>query len=198
MSEQYEFPTEPEFPFEGAFPAHGNGGHNARDWSSYKALSINDVAALRYGMHPNFAIDYVYSSNCGTLQQGVLNSSYEEIIRAVMAGIIRTIDLDKPLRKEDITSDTMLITEDVVKYFSNDEDKRECEYPAYMSTDIKILIRAAREFWLTADPDDTSTHPINKDVSNWLKEKGFSDISAQQGATIIRPEWATKGRRKNN
>ena len=200
MMKKYEFPSEPEFPFEGAFPAHGNGGHNARDWWSYKALSIGDAAALRYGMHPEFAVDYVYSTNCGTLQRGMLNSACEEIIRAVMAGVIRTIDLDKPLKKDDITADTVGMADDVVNYFasiSTDEDAIESEYPEYISTNLKKLNRAAREFWLTADPDDANTHPINEDVAQWLKSKGFSDISAQQGATIIRPEWATKGRRKN-
>lgn len=200
MTRKYEFPREPEFPFEGAFPAHGNGGWSARDWWSFKSLTISDAAALKFGMHPMSASDYVHSENCGTLQRGMFSSAHDELIRAVMAGVIRTIDLDKPLKKEDITADTVVMADDVVNYFasiSTDEDAIKSEYPEYMSTNLKHLNRAAREFWSTADQDDANTHPINEEVVQWLKLKGFSDISAQKGATIIRPEWATKGRRKN-
>ena len=202
MTRKYEFPREPEFPFEGAFPAHGNGGWSARDWWSFKSLTISDAAALKFGMHPMSASDYVHSENCGTLQRGMFSSAHDELIRAVMAGVIRTIDLDKPLKKEDITADTVVIADDVVNYFGSIsqeqcEEDVEDEQPKHISVNLKLLNRAAREFWSTADPDDANTHPINEDVAHWLKSKGFSDISAQQGATIIRPEWATRGRRKN-
>jgi hypothetical protein len=64
-----------------------------------------------------------------------------------------------------------------------------------ISKDLAILNEASSMFWLNADPEEKDTHPINEKVSDWLKSQGFSDISARQGAVIIRPEWAAKGRR---
>lgn len=73
---KYEFPTEPDKNepslFAGAFPAHGNGGSNFINWQGCDALSILEAAALSYGMHPYFVIEYVHSENCGTLQRGFL------------------------------------------------------------------------------------------------------------------------------
>ncbi|MEI6065981.1 MAG: hypothetical protein WCP96_01470 [Methylococcaceae bacterium] len=68
----------------------------------------------------------------------------------------------------------------------------------YISTDLLTLIEAAEKFWSNADPKERDTHAVSKDVSEWLLEKGFSAISAQQGAAIIRPEWAAKGRRSTD
>jgi len=65
----------------------------------------------------------------------------------------------------------------------------------HISKDLILLNRAAKEFWSTADPDDKATHPTNDEVTEWLKQQGMSQNSAEQGATIIRPEWAAKGRR---
>lgn len=67
---------------------------------------------------------------------------------------------------------------------------------SYISNDFKVLNQATFEFWSTADPDDKTTHPTNKQVATWLEEQGFSNISAKQGAVIIRPEWAANGRRQ--
>jgi hypothetical protein len=58
---------------------------------------------------------------------------------------------------------------------------------------LAILNDASRRFWGNADPDEKDTHTKNAIVIDWLINKGFSEISARQGATIIRPEWAAKG-----
>ncbi|MGZ8152367.1 MAG: hypothetical protein ACXW0Q_05790 [Methylovulum sp.] len=58
-----------------------------------------------------------------------------------------------------------------------------------------ILNEAALKFWANADQEEKDTQPKQAEVVKWLKSKGLSDISAQQGAVIIRPEWAAKGRR---
>lgn len=69
------------------------------------------------------------------------------------------------------------------------------ESTEHISNELKVLNQAAFEFWSTADPNDKNTHPTNDEVFNWLKKQGFSNISAKQGAVIIRPEWAASGRR---
>jgi hypothetical protein len=75
------------------------------------------------------------------------------------------------------------------------QQKREPELPpneAHISKDLAILNRAAYEFWSTAYPEDKNTHTKQQVVIDWLKSQGFSDISAKQGAVIIRPDWAKK------
>ena len=64
----------------------------------------------------------------------------------------------------------------------------------YISNNLKILNDAAYKFWSNADPNQKDTHPTNQQVGDWLKEEGFSEASATQGAVIIRPKWAAKGR----
>lgn len=66
---------------------------------------------------------------------------------------------------------------------------------AYMSDDLKILIQAATRFWGVVDPKHKDTHPKNVDVRDWLIKQGFSEVSATQGATIIRPKYAKSGGR---
>jgi hypothetical protein len=64
---------------------------------------------------------------------------------------------------------------------------------SYQSDQLKILIKASKQFWGNADPNEKDTHTKNEKVIEWLIKQGFSNISAKQGATIIRPVWAAKG-----
>lgn len=66
----------------------------------------------------------------------------------------------------------------------------------HISNNLNLLNDAAYEFWSSADPDDKTTHPKKEDVISWLKKNGFSEVSAKQGAVIIRPKWAALGRKK--
>lgn len=66
---------------------------------------------------------------------------------------------------------------------------------AHISNNLTILIQAANKFWANACQDDNSTHPINSHVAAWLIDRGYSQTLAEKGATIIRPEWATTGRK---
>jgi hypothetical protein len=67
---------------------------------------------------------------------------------------------------------------------------------AHYSEELNLLIQAADRFWKNADPKESDTHPTNKDVAEWLMEQGMVSNRAEIGATIIRPKWAAKGRRK--
>jgi hypothetical protein len=66
---------------------------------------------------------------------------------------------------------------------------------AHVSNNLAILNQAATKFWANADPSDNTTHPINSIVTTWLIQRGYSATLADKGATIIRPEWATTGRK---
>ena len=69
---------------------------------------------------------------------------------------------------------------------------------SHISELLMILNEAGRIFWDNADPEQKDTQPINDTVIKWLIDKGFSKISAKQGASIIRPEWAAQGRRSTD
>lgn len=63
------------------------------------------------------------------------------------------------------------------------------------SKKLLVLLLASSRFWKNADPHEKDTWPKSKDVEVWLESQGFSVNTAQAGATIIRPDWTTSGRR---
>ncbi|MDP3701298.1 hypothetical protein [Methyloversatilis sp.] len=65
----------------------------------------------------------------------------------------------------------------------------------FMSNDLIRMNRASRKWWANADRDDRTTHPRNSEVEEWLKSDGMSETKAASAASLIRPEWAVKGRR---
>lgn len=66
---------------------------------------------------------------------------------------------------------------------------------AHVSDSLATLNQASATFWANADPNDNTTHPLNSTVETWLIERKFSPTMAEKGATIIRPKWATRGRK---
>jgi hypothetical protein len=64
-----------------------------------------------------------------------------------------------------------------------------------ISENLRVLITAEKEWWSTADRDDPSTHPENKNVASWLQTQGMSKTLAEYAASILRPAWAHKGRK---
>lgn len=64
----------------------------------------------------------------------------------------------------------------------------------FHSDQLQALLRAARKFWQNAKRDDKGTHPSNAQVAQWLEDNGFSATLAKHAASILRPEWAEKGR----
>jgi hypothetical protein len=65
------------------------------------------------------------------------------------------------------------------------------------SENLRTLRIAAQKFWANANRDDGNTHPKNEDVKAWLMAAphNFSLRLADSGATLIRPNWAARGRR---
>jgi hypothetical protein len=66
---------------------------------------------------------------------------------------------------------------------------------AHVSDNLATLNQASTRFWANADPNDSATHPLNSAVAAWLIERSFTQTLADKGATIIRPTWATTGRK---
>jgi len=65
----------------------------------------------------------------------------------------------------------------------------------YVSDQLALLNQANVIFWKNAKPGDRTTHPTNLKVESWFVEHGFSESLASKAATIIRPDWASTGRR---
>jgi hypothetical protein len=63
------------------------------------------------------------------------------------------------------------------------------------SDKLAYLNQAAAKFWANANPSDRATHPDNDAVAAWLEGKGYSASLALKGASIVRPDWASVGRK---
>jgi hypothetical protein len=65
----------------------------------------------------------------------------------------------------------------------------------HTSDNLATLNQASSRFWSNADPVDNTTHPINSEVVAWLIQRGYSQTLAEKAAAILRPKWATVGRK---
>lgn len=108
--------------------------------------------------------------------------------------------------KVTVTYQQLAVSEDDFKFMSEphefqfqstNETNKEIEplqNKAYQTDQLKILTEASYKFWGNADPAEKDTHTKNEIVIDWLIEQSFSKRCAEVGATIIRPEWAAKGK----
>jgi hypothetical protein len=60
---------------------------------------------------------------------------------------------------------------------------------------LRSLCQASRKFWENVDPTDKTTYPDTPTVIEWLVDRGLSNSVATNGARIIRPKWASTGRK---
>ena len=121
------------------------------------------------------------------------------IVRLLDGSSIRMIPSEDYCGSEYRSVDKIFIHfDDLLPFFPKPEDPPKSDSGtldrAHVSNSLAILNQAAAKFWANADKDDRSTHPKKSDVVAWLIEHGFSQIKAESGATIIRPEWAPTGR----
>jgi hypothetical protein len=67
----------------------------------------------------------------------------------------------------------------------------------FKSDALQYLNQAARRFWGNVNivQQDKTTHPKAEQIVEWLVEMGLPRRQAVIGASIIRPEFAAKGRR---
>lgn len=61
---------------------------------------------------------------------------------------------------------------------------------------LRNLAEAADRFWKNYDPDDPSSAPTNRQVAEWLEDRGVSTSKAEAIATILRADGLPKGPRK--
>lgn len=86
---------------------------------------------------------------------------------------------------------------DEMMNFKSEPTKAEPLMQPHFTKDLELLIQAANYFWKDADQSDKSTlaKKSNPEVAKWLVSRGFSsDSLASKGASIIRPDWAAKGK----
>lgn len=108
--------------------------------------------------------------------------------------------------------ETIIVTRDEPLYMLTQDVQRiklEGELPAanqepvpppgerdYVSEQLSALLHASKKWWAHANRYDPDTHPNNADVASWLETKhGFSATLAEKAASIVRPEWAHRGRK---
>ena len=65
----------------------------------------------------------------------------------------------------------------------------------YLNGKMEKMIQASQLFWGNADRNEKDTHLDNKIPAKWFVEQGFSDTQADEAASLIRPEWAARGRK---
>lgn len=72
---------------------------------------------------------------------------------------------------------------------------RKWPWGTYETKRLRTLAEAVERFWVRYDPEDKTTAPTNKQVEEWLIERGESKRAAEIMASIIRPEDIPPGPR---
>src|SRR3990167_4796420 len=103
------FPREAIYPFENEDPAHWA---PFSDWEKHPALTINEICALSFGVHP--ILVNLVNPNWSSYQISVWNDRRSQLIRAVHAGCIKKAISNT---EEDITGTTLVITDDALELF---------------------------------------------------------------------------------
>ncbi len=119
--------------------------------------------------------------------------------------IIREYDGDEPSRLEWVNNfdftDALIRAEDLQVLLSGGEQEEAIDSISmsskYVSSYLSFLNQASRKFWANAAPEDRSTHPTNDEVARWFVKRGLSNTLAEKAATIVRPDWAPLGRKKD-
>jgi hypothetical protein len=114
-------------------------------------------------------------------------------------GTIKDITLFQPAVAISWAKHTALFP-DLPKLFYEILEQQEIEIIEHpnLGLMVKLIIHGYELHWKNADPDYPHTHPKNQVVSDWFMQKRCpSRALADAAATMIRPEWAPKGRRNN-
>lgn len=141
------------------------------------------------------------------------NGAYKYVFtyatRNVTASHERVLKLCKTHGGQDKTFDETYIEEngffmmDLIEVcevfeFSQTKISQSSKSKRHVSNMLAYLNQASEKFWANAVEEETDTHPKNIDVEKWLIDRGYSESLARKAASIIRPEWASKGRPKEN
>ena len=104
----------------------------------------------------------------------------------------------KTAGKMAITVEQLLVMNtDIDRLFGVDPAKPGNVNELYKSDLLQYMNQAAWRFWGNSKvvTNDSTTHPTNEEVAAWLNEKGMGQVMASKAASILRPAFATKGRK---
>lgn len=125
----------------------------------------------------------------------LLTDALKDFNKPITDGYIPASELPPSITIVARTSVLREFEESIIKKTTNTDIQLTTTARAHVSNNLETLIKAATKFWSRADRDDRTTHPNNSDVVTWLIDRGFSQRTAEAGATIIRPGWAPTGRK---
>lgn len=143
------------------------------DVISARANQLSD----QFGPNMSFWVPFNKHSRLG----GGLNEEDLRVNKGVL--FIKTVDLEN-MKKQQSTPPIEAVGNNP-KHMGKD----------HISEKLSLLNQAAVKFWANADPNDRETHPTNIKVAAWLHERGLHESTADNAASLIRPQWAPKGRK---
>lgn len=153
-------------------------------WEAADILKEGEViAGSRYSLRLREADDNSYwtPTSWGENDNGGLTQEDLRVSSRILFVLSADLDAIKAQKHTSLTQ------------HSNHRSSGEQEH--YKSKKLVDLIEVARLLWSNADRDERDTHPTNMDVVSELKRRGFTESVAAKAATIIRPEWAPRGRK---
>lgn len=125
---------------------------------------------------------------------------------AVVSGTLKTlkINISNPTQSEIAPSDFTAWLQ-TIGYKPPDEfpwtasrlepGKYQWPWGAYQTESLKLLARAADNFWKNYDPSEPAQAPKNDVVTAWLIDHGMSSRMAEIVATMLRDDNLPAGRR---
>lgn len=173
------------------YAKNGNGGLDARQWDKFAVLTVNEAIALSCGLNPLRADEFFSPENMikmyGTLQLGIIHSQEENIVRAIIAGHIKTIK-----KGAEINGNTQIVADDVkVFLLSQEENTRELpQKTAHTSELLEIMQHCIAEVWENHDPKNP---PSNALIFQWLDDN-YKDSTLLTSntksaiCTVMRPQ----------
>lgn len=127
-----------------------------------------------------------------------INPSYKKVLKLCNSFAGADITIDEKYVEEKGFFMMELVQYCEVFHLNQTNTSARLKSKHHVSKMLSFLVQASEKFWENAEEGEPDTHPKNIDVEKWLIERGYSESLARKAATIIRPEWASKGRPKEN
>lgn len=152
----------------------------------------------------------LFSSDVGNI---LINGVATDLVRIDLGDEANVAWIPLPTEKLEVRRNCVLARWDDIQRIKDDSAFPEPEEKAsnsgpierseqvFWSEQLQALITASERYWARAEEGESDTQPTNEAVSKFLQEDSgceFSASLANAAASIIRPKWASKGRKPSN